>query len=139
MITTSRSSLLVLVTTKMDIKNTTHKKKPNLPFNKIKEFVLGKKYELSLVFIDDKLSFKLNKQYRKINEPTNILTFPLTANEGEIFINLALATKQARQFERKKDDFVGFLFIHGLLHLKGYEHSSKMEREEKKVRTKFNL
>ncbi|MEA2112459.1 MAG: rRNA maturation RNase YbeY [Patescibacteria group bacterium] len=123
----------------MDIKNNTRKNNPSVQFDKIKESVLGKKYELSLVFIGDKLSLKLNKKYRKINKPTNILTFPLSKNEGEIFINLGLSKKQSIKFGRKYDDFIGFLFIHGLLHLKGYEHSSKMEVEEKKIRRRFNL
>ena len=101
--------------------------------------VLGKKYSLSLVFIGDKLSKKLNNKYRKINKPTNILTFPLSKKEGEIFINLNLSKKQSSKYDRKYNDFIGFLFIHGLFHLKGYEHSSKMESEEKKVRKKFNL
>jgi len=121
------------------IKNNTRKNKPAVPFDKIKQVVLGKEYEVSLVLIGDQLSQRLNREYRKINKPTNILTFPLSKDSGEIFINLNLAKKQAIQFERKYNEFIGFLFIHGLLHLKGYEHSSKMEKEEKKIRRKFNL
>jgi len=122
-----------------NIRNTTRRKNPKIPFQKIKEEVLGKKYELSLVLIGDKLSQKLNKKYKKINKPTNILSFPLSKISGEIFINLNLAKKQSLKLERKYTDFIGFLFIHGLLHLKGYEHSSKMEREEKKIRDKFKI
>jgi len=123
----------------MNIKNTTKKKNPPLPFQKIKEEVLGKKYKLSLVFIGNKLSRRLNREYRKIDKTTNILTFPLSKNEGEIFINLTLAKKQSLQFDRKYNKFIGFLLIHGLLHLKGCEHSSKMEEKEKKVRKRFNI
>ena len=121
------------------IKNNTRKNKPTVPFDKIKQAVLGKEYETSLVLIGNQLSQRLNREYRKINKPTNILTFPLSKDSGEIFINLNLAKKQSIQFERKYNEFIGFLFIHGLLHLKGYKHSSKMEREEKKIRRKFNL
>jgi probable rRNA maturation factor len=121
------------------VKNNTRKNKPAVQFKKIKQSVLGKEYELSLVLIGDKLSQKLNREYRKINKPTNILTFPLSKDSGEIFINLNLAKKQSARFERKYNGFIGFLFIHGLLHLKGYEHSSKMEGEEKKIRKKFNI
>ena len=122
-----------------DIKNTTRNNNPNLPFQKIKEKILGKKYELSLVFIGDKLSKKLNNQYRKINKATNILSFNLTETAGEVFINLNLAKKQAYKFNKNYTDFVGLLLIHGLLHLKGYQHSSKMESEEEKIRKFFNL
>ncbi len=130
----------------LNIKNTTRKKNPSLPFQKIQEEILGKKYELSLVFIGDKLSRKLNKEYRKnlpagrqVDKPTNILTFPLSKSAGEIFINLNLAKKQAPKFDRNYTNFIGFLLIHGLVHLKGYQHSSKMEREEKKIRKIFNI
>lgn len=123
----------------MDIKNTTKNETPLLQFDKIKRSVLDEKYDLSLVFIGDKLSRKLNKQYRKIDKPTNILTFPLSPNEGEIFINLKLAQRQFLKFSDSYNKFIGFLFIHGLLHLKGYEHSSKMEQEEEKIKKKFNL
>ncbi len=123
----------------MDIKNTTKIKTPSLPFQKIKEKVLGKKYELSLVFIGDKLSKKLNLQYRKINKPTNILTFPLAKDAGEIFINLNLAKKQAPKFNKSYTNFIGLLLIHGFMHLKGYSHSAKMESEEEKIRKIFNI
>ncbi|MFH1402060.1 MAG: rRNA maturation RNase YbeY [Patescibacteria group bacterium] len=122
-----------------DIKNTTRKKTPKISFEKIKGKVLGKKYELSLVLIGDKLSRRLNAQYRKIDKPANILTFPLSKNTGEIFINLNLANKHHVKFNRDYKNFVTFLLIHGLMHLKGYEHSSRMEKAEEKIRTEFNI
>src|SRR5204863_1603989 len=73
-------------------------------FSRIKEKVLGKKYELSLVFISLAESKKLNRSYRKKNKPTNVLSFGLTKNVGEIFLS-PLAKK----------DTAG-LFIHGLCH-----------------------
>jgi len=123
----------------IDIKNTTRKNNPSLPYQKIKDKVLGKEYELSLVFIGDKLSRKLNKQYRKIDKATNILSFPLSKNGGEIFINLNLTKKQAHLFDRNYTDFTGLLLIHGFMHLKGYSHSAKMEKEEEKIRKIFNI
>ncbi len=123
----------------LQIKNTTKGKLPRLPFVDIKDSVLGKKYSLSLVFIGDKLSKKLNNQYRKKNKSTNILTFPLSDNEGEIFINFRLAEKEAKKYEREFSGYIGFLVIHGLMHLKGLQHSSRMERREKKIRNKFDL
>ena len=124
---------------KLQIKNTTKGKLPSLPFKDIKNEILGKNYELSLVFIGNNLSQKLNSQYRNKNKSTNILSFPLSKTEGEIFINYRLAEKEAKKYNRKFSDFIGFLFIHGLMHLKGLEHSSRMERQEKKVREKFKL
>jgi len=74
-----------------NIKNTTKGKLPRLPFEHMKDEVLGKNYDLSLVFIGDKLSRKLNKLSRKKDYPTNILSFPLSKNAGEIFINYRLS------------------------------------------------
>jgi len=114
-------------------------KPPHLPFLRIKEAVLGKKYDLSLVFIGNTKSKSLNKKYRNRNKSANILSFPFSENDGEIFIDLKEARKNSKNFSREYENFVAFLFIHGLFHLKGFAHGSKMESEEKKVRKKFNI
>ena len=94
----------------------------------IKDYVLGKDYDLSLVFCDNRLSRRLNRTYRGKDKPTNVLAFPISESSGEIFINL-----------KKLDGFSPlFLFIHALLHLKGLEHSAKMESEEQKLFQLFN-
>lgn len=100
---------------------------------------MGRHYELSLVFIDNKLSKQLNKTYRQKNKPTNILSFPLLKTSGEIFINLELAKKEALVFDQTFQNFVGFLFIHGLCHLKGMRHGSTMEKAESKLRQTFKI
>lgn len=119
--------------------NTTKGSLPRLPFASVKDAVLGKKYELSLVIVGDVLSRNLNLQYRGKDKPANVLSFPLTANEGEIFINLKRAKIEAPDFEETYTNFVAHLFIHGLFHLKGYAHGSRMELEEKKVMKKFGF
>mgnify|MGYP001088332087 CR=1 FL=1 len=121
------------------ITNKTKRKLPGLPFCHMKETVLGKSYNLSLVFIGETRSRKLNVEYRKKDKSTNILSFPLSDTEGEIFIDLTKSTKEAPLFDRSFDNFIGFLFIHGLFHLKGYDHGSTMERNEEKIRKKFNI
>jgi len=82
--------------------NSTLRKKYNfIPSKKqletIKESILGKKYELSLVFIGDKLSKKLNKNYRQKDYGANILSFPLDKNSGEIFINIPNSKKECKK------------------------------------------
>ncbi len=121
------------------INKTTKGKPPRLPFLKIKEVVLGKTYDLSLVFIGNTRSKTLNKIYRNKDKPANILSFPLSKDEGEIFIDLKEASRNTKIFNRKYKNFVALLFIHGLLHLKGFAHGSKMESEEEKIIKKFNL
>ncbi len=98
----------------------------NKKWKELKNYVLGEKYNLSVASIDAKLIKKLNKRYRKKNESTNVLSFPLSETEGEILLNEELAKKE-------KD----CVFIHSLLHLKGWKHSRKMEDEEKRIIKKF--
>jgi probable rRNA maturation factor len=109
----------------------------NLSFNRVKNEVLGKDYELSLVFIGNKKSKALNKKYRKKDKPTNILTFPLSKTEGEIFITLETAKRDAKKFDMKENHFIVYLFIHGLLHLKGLKHGDKMKKEEERLKKKY--
>jgi probable rRNA maturation factor len=113
--------------------------KKSLPFNRVKNEALGKDYELSLVFIGNKKSRALNKKYRKKDKPTNILTFSLSKTEGEIFITPETAKHDAKKFDMKENDFIAYLFIHGLLHLKGLKHGDKMEKEEQKLKKKYKI
>jgi len=125
----------------VEIKNFTRGNVPykDLPLCAIAEKVLGKKYELSLTFVGDKRSRKLNKQYRGKDKPTNILSFELSKTTGEIVINPRLAKKQSPKFARSYKNFLCFLFIHGVHHLKGMQHSSTMDTAEEKIRKIFNI
>lgn len=135
------------------IANHTKGKLPSLPFGLMKNIVLGKKYNLSLMFAGDAKLAKLNKIYRGKNGTTDILSFPISKNNGEIYISIRESKRQASDFgygvglknlskkirDRETAKFVGFLFIHGMLHLKGYSHGSTMEQEEAKLVKKFRL
>ncbi|MFA6520486.1 MAG: rRNA maturation RNase YbeY [Candidatus Paceibacterota bacterium] len=108
-------------------------------FSKIKNDILGKDYSLSIAFVSEKKSRELNKKYRKKDRATNVLSFALRKNEGELVLCKAVIKKEARDFGKTFAQFLGFLVIHGMLHLKGYDHGKKMERLEEKYlsRTKF--
>jgi probable rRNA maturation factor len=127
------------MTESFSLKNTTKGKLPRLPFAAMKDSVLGKNYELSLVFISEKESQKLNKLHRGKDKPANILSFPLSKHAGEIFISPAYAKREAPLFSRTFSNYLGFLFIHGLVHLKGFDHGSRMEHEEAKIRKEFGI
>lgn len=114
-------------------------KLPNLPFTAIKEHVLGKKYDLSLVLCGDTKSRNLNKKYRNKDYATNVLSFPVDKNVGEIFLNLRKANRESKRYGHSHKKHVCYLLIHGLLHLKGHAHGSTMESEEKKILKKFGL
>ncbi len=113
-------------------------------WKKIKEEVLGKKYNLSVVFVGDLRARKINWAFRKKKYIPNVLSFPLEENLGEIFINWNKIKKESGKWNKKPDDFLLFLYIHSLAHLKGYEHENeedflKMEKYEKKIRKKFEV
>lgn len=120
-------------------KSTEHQKWSSVPFAKIKDKILGKDYSLSLVFIGEKRSKKLNNTYRQKNKSTNVLSFTLDKKVGEIFITPKVAQKQFKKFDKTFEKFIGFLFIHGCLHLKGMDHGSTMEKAEKKLCKVFGL
>ena len=122
-----------------NILNMTKSTLPNVPFAKIKDEILGKKYELSLVFCGNRKSKELNKIYRDKDYTPNVLSFPLDKNSGEIFINPHVAKKEAPKFSKNYTNFVGFLFIHGCLHLKGMEHGSTMDKAEEKFCKEFRI
>jgi len=110
---------------------------PSLPFLSIKEKILGKNYSLTIIFCTPEESKLRNKTYRDKDYPTNILSFPLDKNEGEIYISLATARKDAKNFDMSYQKFLHLLIIHGVLHLKGHEHSSTMEKLEDSYLNKF--
>lgn len=124
---------------KFSITNTTKAKLPSLAFEAMKNAVLGKKYELSVIIVSKSEIKKLNKEYRDINEATDILSFPLSDKFGEIYINPDMTKVMAKKFEREYENFFGFLFIHGLVHLKGFDHGSTMESIEASFRKKFGI
>jgi len=117
--------------------NSTKGKLPSLPFVVIKNDILGEKYSLSLAFVNPKKSREINKKYRNKDNATNILSFPLSKNEGEILICPSVVKKETKKFNRNFKELLGYLVIHGMLHLKGMEHSSRMDREEKKYDQKY--
>lgn len=111
---------------------------PVVPFLPIKETILGKTYNLTVIFCSPEESRLRNKTYRDKDYPTNILSFPLEKNEGEIYISLATARRDAKKFDMSYHKFLHLLFIHGVLHLKGHAHGSTMEKlEEKHLRAFF--
>jgi len=120
------------------ISNKTKDKLPRLPFVLMKEEILGKNYFFEISFISSKKQKELNSKLRKIDKTTNILSFPLSENSGEITIDLKKVKKDAPLFEMSYSNFLKYLVIHGLLHLKGYDHGAIMERQEKKFLEKFS-
>ncbi len=114
-------------------------KLPRLPFSRLKDAILGPAYELSVASVSASVSQKLNAHYRGKNNPTNILSFPLTKKSGELILHLPTARKEYKKFGMTYDDFLLYLVIHGMLHLKGMEHGGIMERAERKFGVLFGI
>lgn len=136
--TLQQVTLIMPSNTNFSIINKTKSKLPRLPFLSIKDAIVGPKYELSVSCISAQTQKKLNKTYRQKDTTTNILSFPLSKNSGEITFDLKKVEKDCPNFKMNYSTFLKFLFIHGLLHLKGYEHSATMERQEKKYLKQFS-
>jgi len=96
-------------------------------------------WELSILFCDNKTIAGLNNQYRKKNEPTDVLSFNLgeTVQDGErtvylpgdIVISLETLAENAEYFKIPVDEELRRLLIHGILHLDGMNHNS-IEQDE---------
>ncbi len=119
------------------VRNGTKGKLPRLPFKLAKKYLLGEGYELSLAFVGEKDSEIMNEKYRGKRKPANVLSFPLSEKSGEIVICPKEARRGASEFHMDYRSFIFLLFIHGLLHLKGMRHGSKMEAMEKAALRKF--
>jgi len=110
--------------------NITKSKLPLIKWDVFKNKALGKKYDLSVVICTSSLSKSLNKKYRAKNKPANILSFPLNKTSGEIFIDINVATKEAKERGVNLKEQLTFLYVHGLAHLAGFRHGSRMDKFE---------
>ena len=108
-------------------------------YEKIKEHILGKRYELSLAFLPPAQMREVTKKTRGYDKASNVLSFPLSTHSGEILICKSTARAEAKEFGMDYATFLAYLFIHGLLHLKGLDHGATMEHEERRVMKRFGL
>ena len=104
---------------------------------RLKKDILGKKYSLSVGFVDENKSREINKKYRKKDKPTNVLSFSLRKNEGELVFCKTVIQREAKELRKNFNEWLIFLVIHGMLHLKGMTHGSIMEKAEKKHGQKY--
>ncbi len=119
--------------------SSTVKKYPKLDYQKFKDTILGKKYQLSLAFVGSKRAQSINIASRKKDYVPNVLSFPFDQNQGEIFICPEIAATEAHKFSLSQDGYIAFLFIHGLIHLKGHDHGEAMDKLEKSYLKKFKI
>ena len=121
----------------VSIKKTIRGKAPRLSFEKMAKHILGSNYELSLVICGDSLAQRMNKTYRKKSYKPNVLSFPISKNEGEVFLNVHCAKREAKRYRTTLPKRLALLFVHGCFHLKGLKHGSEMENAEERVLRRF--
>lgn len=90
-------------------------------------------WDISLVFVGRTRAQKLNESLRNKTYVPNVLSYQTGPKSGEVVICLEVAKRQAPSYHMSYQVFVGFLFIHALMHLKGYPHGPTMEKKERAV------
>jgi probable rRNA maturation factor len=111
---------------------------PSVPFLALKEKILGKKYELSIRFVAPAEARGLNVAHRNKDYVPNTLSFPLSETSGEIILCRSAMRHEYRDFDMSYEKYLVFIVIHSMLHLKGYEHGSTMERKERDLLALFS-
>jgi probable rRNA maturation factor len=106
--------------------------------------------EVALTFVDDEEIHRLNREYRGIDRPTDVLSFAMQemGDEelaiqyddedagifveplGDIIISVPRAIAQSEEYGHSIERELGFLFVHGFLHLIGYDHGTEEEEKE---------
>lgn len=124
----------------------------------------GEKRDFSVTFVTDNEIQELNREYREIDAPTDILTFrlddapsfPISFEEddvdflnneemGDIFISLDTMRRNVEEFGVKNEEELSRLLLHGILHLRGLDHKTndfakeEMLKEQEEVLTKLSL
>ena len=114
--------------------------------------------EISVTFVDDDTIHQLNKKHRNNDKSTDVLSFPMGENGeydinldtgakvlGDIIISIEHAYAQAEKYGHTLQREIGFLTVHSLLHLLGYDHENggleavKMREKEEAVLTRVGL
>ncbi len=114
----------------LDTRNFTRSRAPSFPYAKAAASALPG-WDISLVFAGEKRAKHLNEVLRGKDYIPNVLSYQSGKKSGEIIVCLPEARRQAQSYEMSYRNFVGYLFIHALIHLAGRRHGPTMEREER--------
>lgn len=105
-----------------------------------KQLHLSQTCEISVTFVRSAAIHKINRDYRGIDRPTDVISFAINDSPdliddgekdlGDLFININYARRQAKEYGHSLKREVCFLFTHGLLHCLGYDH---MKPEDEKA------
>ncbi len=117
---------------KINFFNQTNEETTN--FEKLINKILKEKSKykkLNIIFVTDEEIKEMNKNYRNKDYITDVISFPNDEVElGDIFICLEQAKRQSIEYNHSLDREVGFLAVHGYLHVIGYDHQTEDEERE---------
>lgn len=121
-----------------------------LAANKMADLYDLKDSEVSITLTNNEKIHELNKQYRNIDRPTDVLSFALNEGDepaikggapvnvlGDIVISLEKAVEQSGEYGHSAKREVAFLTVHGMLHLLGYDHMQEDDRLEMRKEEDF--
>jgi len=100
---------------------------------------------ISISFVDNKYIHKINKKYRDVDRETDVISFAFLDDDvnkdatlhsksivplGDIYISVDKAKEQAESYGHSLERELSFLYVHGLLHLLGYDHQNEEQEKE---------
>lgn len=102
------------------------------------EYMEIKDSVMSVIIVDNKMIHEINKKYRNIDRPTDVISFALEEGEtfeepvktlGDIYVSIDKVYEQAKEYNHSVKRELFFLVTHGFLHLLGYDHMKKEDEE----------
>ena len=110
---------------------------------------IGDDEELSVLLCDNPYIHQLNKTYRNIDRPTDVLSFALNEGEdngdleshliGDLIISLERTAEQAEEYGHPFERELAYLTVHGCLHILGYDHMTDEDKKEMRQEEEFVL
>lgn len=120
----------------VDVRNFTRRPAPRFPYAAIADAALPG-WDISLAFVGARRAKSLNETLRGKSYVPNVLSYESGENSGEIIICPAVAKRQAESYKLSATSYQLYLFIHGLMHLKGYPHGPTMDKMERAFMARF--
>lgn len=113
--------------------NRSRRSLPRLPYRKAAEHLLGKHYDLEVIVLQSSSMKAINKTYRGKETTTNVLSFALERGAGQLLLDPAVIAKEAVTLGMSPKAHLWNVYLHSLLHIKGFRHGARMERALKQL------
>lgn len=111
------------------------------------ENLLDSKLYIGVILTNPDEIQQMNKEYRKIDKTTDVLSFPMYERDeiphlnkeieepiGDIVISIERVRKQAKEYEHSFERELAYMLVHGFYHIMGYDHMEEMEKKEMRAK-----